>query len=89
MFPETNLPKKIVIKKTTASDPTISKTDPHVNKSITVDLNFSIIDELKKTQASISLFELAKIAQFKNEIVNAIPSRTPKLPQQSISSIDS
>lgn len=56
--PKTNLPKKNVIRKTTASDPTINKNDPLVNKSINIDLDFSIVDELKMTQASISLFEL-------------------------------
>jgi hypothetical protein len=59
--PKTNSPKKIVISKTIASDPTISKIDPLVNKSITIDLDFSIVNELKRTRASISLFELGKI----------------------------
>ena len=41
----------MVIIKTTTSDPTVNKTNPRANKSITVDLDFNIVDELKRTRA--------------------------------------
>ena len=56
--------KEIVAEKATTTDPIVNKTNSHVNKPASVELEFSIVDELKQTQASISLFELAKIAQF-------------------------
>ena len=43
---------------------------------------------MKWTRASISLFELAKIAQFQNEIVNDLPGRMSNLSQQFVSSIN-
>lgn len=59
-----------------------------VNTTANVELDFSIVEELKRTRASILLFELAKIMQFHNEIVNALPEKMPKIPQQLMTSID-
>lgn len=83
-----NMSKKIVAEKATTTNITVHKNDSHVNKPTGVELDFSIVDELKWTRASISLFELEKIAQFRNEIVNSLPRRMPNLPQQFIMSID-
>ena len=71
--PLVNPSKKTMADKSTTTDPIINKIDSHENKSINLELDFSIVDELKWTRASISLFELAKIAQFRHEIVNALP----------------
>lgn len=73
--PLVNPSKKIVADKAMTIDPIVNKTDSHENKSINVELDFSMVDELKWTWANISLFKLAKIAQFWNNIVNVIPCR--------------
>ena len=73
--------------KTVAATKTVNKKSSPVNIDDNVELGFSIIDDLKRTQASISLFELAKIAQFRNEIINALLGKMPKIPQQLITSI--
>ena len=78
--PLVNSSKKTVVDKATTIDPIVNKTDSHVNKPINVDLDFSIVDELKQTRSNVSLFELAKIDQFQNEIVNSLLGRTPNLP---------
>lgn len=54
--------KKIVAEKAMTTDTIVNKSDSHVNKPASLVLDFSIVDELKWTQSSISLFELAKIA---------------------------
>lgn len=83
-----NTQKKTATYKVVTIDITISKNNPPVNKTTNTELDFNIVDELKRTRASISLFKLAKIAQFQNEIVNSLPGKGPNLPQQPITSIN-
>ena len=83
MFTKKNTADKVVTTNTT-----INKNPLHVNTISTVELDFSIVEEIKRTWASISLFELGKIAQFRNEIVNVLPRKMPKILQQLITSID-
>ena len=59
-----------------------------INTTANIELDLSIVEELKWSWASISLFELAKIAQFRKEIVNVLPRKMPKLPHYLITSID-
>lgn len=80
--------KKIVIDKAVTTNVDVNKNHSHVNTTANVELDSSILEELKRTRASILLFELAKITQFRNEIVNAMSSKMSKLPQQLITSID-
>ena len=60
---------------------TVNKKNSPVDTDVILEIDFSIREYLKRTGASISLFELAKIAQFWNEIVNALPGRMPKITQ--------
>ena len=73
--------------KTVAANKNVNKKSSPINTDDSLELEFSIVDDLKRTRASISLFELAKIAQFHNEIINVLPGRMPKIPQQLITSI--
>lgn len=75
------------VDKTAATNQIVNKKSSPVNTGDNVELDFSIAEDLKRTRASISLFELSKIAQFRNEIVNALPSRVPKIPHQLITNI--
>ena len=56
-IPKPDPPKKVIVSSPATSDSTVTKN----NKSIFLVLDFSIVDELKRTRVSISLFELAKI----------------------------
>lgn len=77
-----NMPDKEVTTNTT-----INKKNPPVNTTTSIELDFSIVEDLKRTRARISLFKLAKIAQFRNEIVNALPGKMTRIPQQLITNI--
>ena len=70
-----------MIDKAVMTNVVVNKNHSPVNTTANVELDFSIVEELKRTQASISLFELAKITQFRNGIVNALLGKMPKLPQ--------
>ena len=59
----------------------INKKNPAINTTASIELDFSIVEDLKRTRASISLFKLAKIVQFQNEIVNALLGKMSKIPQ--------
>jgi hypothetical protein len=75
-----NTQKKIVADEEVTTDITISKNNPPVNKTTNVELDFSIVEELKRTRSNISLLGLAKIDQFQNEIVNSLPGKGPNFP---------
>lgn len=86
--PSGNAQKKVVVERAATTEITVNKNGSHVNKPASVELDFNIVDELKRTQGSISLFELAKIAQFRNEIINSLSGRMPNLPHQFITNIE-
>ena len=71
-----NAPDKIV-----TTNKFVNKKSSPVNTNNSLKLDFSIVEDLKRTRASIPLFELAKIAKFRNEIVNALLGMMPKIPQ--------
>ena len=48
--------------KTVTENTIVNKKSSHANTDDSVELDFSIVEDLKRTQTSISLFELAKIA---------------------------
>ena len=66
--------------KTVATNKIVNKKSSPINKDDSLELVLSILEDLERTQASISLFELGKIAQFHNEIINALPGKMPKIP---------
>ena len=67
--------------KTVVANKIVNKNSSPVNIDDNVELDFSIVEYLKRTRASISLFELANIARFCNEIINVLPGKMPKIPQ--------
>ena len=73
--------------KTIATNNIVNKKRSLVNMDDSLELDFRIVEDLKRAWASISLFELSKIAQFHNDIINVLLDRMPKIPQQLITSI--
>ena len=83
-----DLPKKSVPSKLAIAEPVVDKATKPIDKTSPRNLDFSIVDELKNTRASISLFEITEIAQFIDEIVNTLLEKAPNLPKDLISNLD-
>ena len=73
--------RKNVPDKAVTTNITVNKKNSPKDTDVILELDFSIVEDLNRIWVSISLFELAKIAQFQNEIVNALPGRMPKIHQ--------